>query len=278
MVARGAPFTRWHRGGSGTPLVAIHGFTDTWRCWELILPALERQHDVLAPTLAGHAGGPALPEPLTDTSLVESVEAAMDEAGFERAHIVGNSLGGFVALQLAARGRAESVVAFAPAGGWAEGNRSHRATLAHFGIMLDGLALALPALDSLLATKAGRRAATQYSTEAFEHIPAELIAHQAVGAVGCGGARTLIRQAIDNGWRLDDAESSCPVRVVWGASDRLLPWPDAAVKFRDGLLAGADWVVLEGVGHCPQLDVPDVAASLILEFTASSRASRRRPP
>ena len=51
----------------------------------------------------------------------DEVERAMDEAGFETAHVVGNSLGGFVSLQLAARGRAESVVAFAPAGGWAKG-------------------------------------------------------------------------------------------------------------------------------------------------------------
>jgi pimeloyl-ACP methyl ester carboxylesterase len=51
-------FTRCHRGGSGPPLVCLHGFIDTWRVWELVLPALERRHDVLAPTLPGHAGGP----------------------------------------------------------------------------------------------------------------------------------------------------------------------------------------------------------------------------
>ena len=51
-------FTPAHRGGAGAPLVLLHGFTDTWRTWELVLPALERRHDVLAPTLAGHAGGP----------------------------------------------------------------------------------------------------------------------------------------------------------------------------------------------------------------------------
>jgi pimeloyl-ACP methyl ester carboxylesterase len=50
-------FTASHRGGSGPPLVCLHGFLDTWRTWELVLPALERHHDVLAPTLAGHAGG-----------------------------------------------------------------------------------------------------------------------------------------------------------------------------------------------------------------------------
>jgi len=100
-------------------MVCLHGFTDTWRTWELVLPALEVRHDVLAPTLAGHAGGPTLDAHFDNATLADAVERAMDDAGFERAHIVGNSLGGAVALQLAARGRADTVVALAPAGGWA---------------------------------------------------------------------------------------------------------------------------------------------------------------
>ena len=64
--------------------------------------------------------------------LVDAVERAMDEAGFETAHVAGNSLGGFVALQLAARGRARSVVALAPAGGWAADDDSYRETARQF--------------------------------------------------------------------------------------------------------------------------------------------------
>src|SRR3954453_23686896 len=102
-------FTPAHRGGSGPPLVCLHGFTGTWRMWELVLPALERHHDVLAPTLAGPAGGPPVVGPVRAAVLADAVERAMDAAGFETAYIAGNSLGGYVALQLAARGRARSV-------------------------------------------------------------------------------------------------------------------------------------------------------------------------
>ena len=98
------PFTPSHRGGSGPPLALLHGFLDTWRTWELVLPHLERHHDVLAPTLVGHAGGPALDDELTHDVLPDALERAMDEAGFETAHIAGNSLGGYLALQLASRG------------------------------------------------------------------------------------------------------------------------------------------------------------------------------
>ena len=58
------------------------------------------------------------------------------------------------------------------------------------------------------------------------------------------------------------------MRIVWGTEDRLLPWPSAAERFRTEWLPHADWVVLDGVGHCPQLDVPLEAAQLILGCTS----------
>jgi pimeloyl-ACP methyl ester carboxylesterase len=84
---------------------------------------MERRHDVLALTLAGHAGGPPVEGEISDAMLADAVERAMGDAGFEIAHMVGNSLGGYVSLQLASRGRAETVVALAPAGGWAPRRR-----------------------------------------------------------------------------------------------------------------------------------------------------------
>jgi pimeloyl-ACP methyl ester carboxylesterase len=203
-------FTPSHRGGSGSPLVCLHGFTDTWRTWELVLPELERHHDVLAPTLLGHAGGPPLEGEVSAALLPDAVERAMDEAGFDTAHITGNSLGGYVALQLAARGRAKSVVAFAPAGGWAKGDESYKETLGFFAVMQDQLKTAAPHAEKI----------------------------------------------------------ECPVRIVWGTEDKLLEWPSTATRYRDDWLPHADWVELEGVGHCPQLDVPLETAQLILGFTA----------
>ena len=261
-------FTASHRGGSGSPLVCLHGFTDTWRTWELVLPALERHHDVLAPTLLGHAGGPPLGQEVSDTLIADAVERAMDEAGFATAHFAGNSLGGYVALQLAARGRADSVVAFAPAGGWAEGDESFKATVRSFETMQEQAKAAAPHADAILASAAGRRRATQSVTTRFEHIPRELIAHQLLGVARCDAVLPMIEYAIRAGYRLDAERVACPVRIVWGTDDKLLPWPSAAARFRTDWLPHADWVELDGVGHCPQLDVPLEAAQLILGFTA----------
>ena len=167
-----ARFTAGHRGGSGEPLVLLHGFTDTWRTWELVLPALERSHDVLAPALAGHAGGPPLDGDDPAEALIGAVERAMDEAGFATAHIAGNSLGGYAALRLAARGRARSVVALAPAGGWAPGDDAYLEALDHFREMAPLVAQAAPHAEAIVATPEGRRRTAGYMAEALGAHPA----------------------------------------------------------------------------------------------------------
>jgi pimeloyl-ACP methyl ester carboxylesterase len=261
-------FTPLHRGGDGPPLVLIHGFTDTWRTWELVLERLERHHEVLAPTQAGHAGGPPLAEPVRPTALLEAIEGAMEEAGFETAHIAGNSLGGYVALQLASRGRAHSVVAFAPAGGWAPADQSFHEGLDYFETAQKLLQGAAPYAEEIAATPEGRRRATEYITVGYEHIPSELIAHQIRGAATCPAAPALIARArAGDAYPLDCEAITCPVRFVWGTEDRLLPWPSAAARYREAM-PQADWVELPGIGHCPQLDVPAQAAELILGMTA----------
>jgi pimeloyl-ACP methyl ester carboxylesterase len=248
-------------------MLLLHGFTDTWRTWELVLPMLERRHDVLAITLAGHAGGPAMVGEVSDAAIADAVERTMDEAGWKTAHVVGNSLGGYIALRLAARGRAKTVVALAPAGGWAVGDESFRDTLDYFTTMQRLLRDAAPHADAIVATPEGRRRATLSITERFEHIPPELLAHQIRGAADCTAAAPLVAYAQREGWSVDAERIACPLRIAWGTQDKLLHWPGAAARYREQM-PQADWIELEGVGHCPQLDVPLETAELILGFSA----------
>jgi pimeloyl-ACP methyl ester carboxylesterase len=258
-------FTPQHRGGAGSPLVCLHGFTDTWRTWELVLPALERSHDVLAPTLLAHAGGPSLQGEISDTLIVDAVEAAMDAAGFATADVVGNSLGGYIALQLAARGRADSVVALAPAGGWALGDPELAETLAGFTTVFEQLKLIAPQAEAIVSTPEGRRLVTQLITANYEHIPAELLAHQMVGVTKCE-VPALVAYGEQAGFDLDAEKIECPVRIVWGTADQILKWPSSAARFRDEWLPTAEYIELDGIGHCPQLDVPLEVSELILGF------------
>src|SRR5215210_2134551 len=261
-------FTPSHRGGRGAALVCLHGFMETWRSWELVLPAFERHHEVLALTLPGHAGGPPIEGEADTAAVLDGVERAMDEAGIETAHIVGNSLGGYVALRLAERGRARSVVALAPAGGWAAGDESFRATLAGQRRTLAQARAAAPHVDAIARTPAGRRQATQQLVSRSDHIPAGLVAHLIRGVAGCPAGEALSDSALREGGRRDPRAVAWPVRVVWGTADRLLPWPSAAARYRRDWLPHADWVELDGVGHAPQLDAPLEAAQLVVGFTA----------
>jgi pimeloyl-ACP methyl ester carboxylesterase len=266
-LAPGLTFTPAHRGGSGPPLVCLHGFTGSWHIWELVLPRLERAHTVFAPTLIGHAGGPPLDVPVSHTVVVDAVERAMDAEGLETAHIVGNSLGGHVALQLAARGRARSVVALAPAGGWAVGDRSRAETFHFFAQMQEVLRESGRHAAFIASSPEGRRAVLESIAERHDHIPVEMVIRIIQAGAGCTGALPMLAYAADEEWTLDAAQIACPVRMVWGMADKLLPWPTAAVRYRDDWLPHADWVELDDVGHCPQVDVPLETAELILGFT-----------
>jgi pimeloyl-ACP methyl ester carboxylesterase len=227
--------------------------------WDLVRPRLERRFEVIAPALPGHLGGPPIPAEPTPTSLVEHVERTMDEAGFETAYVAGNSLGGHVALQLAGRGRARAVTAFAPAGGW-EDAAGKQQTLDWFTRMHEQLEGAEQNAAWIASTPAGRRRATAAMVERFEHIPPETVAHIIRAAALCRDAPRMIEIAQRSGYPFGAIE--CPLRIVWGTEDKLLPWPSAAARFRREL-PHADWVILDGVGHCPQLELPLETAELI---------------
>ena len=164
-------------------------------------------------------------------------------------------------------------MALAPVGGWARGDDSYKGLLRLQSTLLEQTKAAAPQADTLLASPEGRRRATRLIATNYEHIPAELLAHQLLGIARCAAAPALIDHALREDWRLDPERIRCPVRIVWGTADRLLRWPAAAARYREQLLPHADWVLLDGIGHCPQLDVPLEAAELIVRFTTTGIAA-----
>jgi pimeloyl-ACP methyl ester carboxylesterase len=236
---------------------------DSPRTWELVRPFLERDHDLLVPALPGHAGGAPLDGPISSELMADAIERTMDDAGIATAHLAGNSLGGFVALQLAARGRARSVVALAPAGGWAVADDGRELLELQRGMHAQVRVLAANA-DAIAATPEGRRRATALIAEHGADLPSELVAELIVAVARCD-AEPLIDYALTTDWSLDAQRIECPVRIIWGTADRLLPWPSAAARFRNELLPHADWVELDRVGHAPQLDAPLETAQLITD-------------
>ena len=93
--------TRYVSAGTGPPLVLLHGAGDNAFDWQWVMPALARTHRVYAPALPG-SGGSAKPAADYSPAFFERfVLRFLDALGIERAAVVGNSLGGLIALRIA---------------------------------------------------------------------------------------------------------------------------------------------------------------------------------
>src|SRR5205085_3478095 len=137
-----------------------HGFMSTWHQWRPVLADLVPHFEVIAPTLAGHYGGPPYEEGESSLAAAgDSMERRLDELGVGRAHLVGNSMGGALALELAKRGRARSVVALAPAGGWTDGDDETRRLARFFARQLRLTKAMGPRLPGILCRPRTRRLA-----------------------------------------------------------------------------------------------------------------------
>jgi pimeloyl-ACP methyl ester carboxylesterase len=270
-----------HRAGSGSPMVLIHGFSANWGIWRPLLPALEQHHDVLVPTLLGHSGGPEyLPgSPATPDAMADALERDMDSAGFERAHLVGNSLGGWLALELAARGRALSVTAFSPGGGWDHGGRETRRLGRLFRQSHRMLTLLGPRGPQLMR----RRRLRAFALKDVAMRPADLSAGLAAEIVETAAACPIylpsLEYLISTGFG-ELGTIDAPVQIAWGTKDRLLPWPGYAERFRR-LVPDARWIPLDGLGHCPMLDDAALTTATILglsqQFDAGERGQQPVP-
>ena len=109
--------------GSGEPVLLLHPFLCSQEVWTNVARNLADtgRYEVFTPTMVGHYGGPRTRSWLLGThAFADEVERQLDALGWETAHIVGNSLGGWVSFELERRGRARSLTAIAPAGGWSD--------------------------------------------------------------------------------------------------------------------------------------------------------------
>jgi pimeloyl-ACP methyl ester carboxylesterase len=260
-----------HRGGSGEPLVLIHGIGHTWRGWKPMLPRLEQTFDVLAVDLPGFGRSPTLPEgtECTPEALADAVAEAMDDAGFEQAVICGNSLGGWIALELARRGRADSVVAISPAG------LQHKREKAWGRSVLLGMRWAarnLPAPERLLRSPVGPLLFAGPVVARPWRIDPDDFPEVLRLFAECGGFLDTLPHTF-GGQPKGLNEIEVPVRILWGTRDLLL-LPRQAKRF-ERLIPNAELHYLDGLGHTPMSDDPELLAELV---ATTSRAPRAEAP
>lgn len=250
-------------------MVLLHGFTDTWRTWQPVLPALEAHHAVFAPSLPGHLGGePFAPgAPFTIAASLDMIERQLDQHGIERAHLVGSSLGGWGALELAVRDRALSVTAICPGGGYEHGGPEERAVLRYFRANERMLRAGRSMLPRVAKSPTLRRIAFRDLMARPGNVgEADALAFFE-GAAGCTVYRDAIALSESGEVYGELGPIACPVRILYGTRDRIIRWPSHYRRLK-ALLPAADYVPLHGLGHLPMWDDPDLVARRILEVSA----------
>jgi pimeloyl-ACP methyl ester carboxylesterase len=130
--ADGRAYVRLRRMPSDGPaVVLLHGLNASGNAWHDVVPLLRSYHEVYAPTAIGHRGGPPVQRrPATIRDVVDWAEGYLDEHDLQHPHLVGHSMGGFVAIELARRGRAATVCALSPGGFWSSGDGLRKPTMA----------------------------------------------------------------------------------------------------------------------------------------------------
>ena len=266
--------------GTGEPVLLLHPFLCSQNVWNTVADDLAAtgRFEVYAPTMLGHHGGRPSPSWLLHTAvLVDDIEQRMDELGWQTAHIVGNSLGGWAAFELERRGRARTLTAIAPAGGWPHHSLSKYETVLKF--VLGGPALIAARLvgPRILTWPFVRRLATLPVSGPADG-PAEADLRALVeDATHCRAYLQLLVKTLHLPGLLELAGLGAPTQLVLCEKDRVFPTPRGNRYFLQHLPDSAEVVRLPGVGHIPMLEAPEQISALIADFIDRHSDSRADP-
>jgi pimeloyl-ACP methyl ester carboxylesterase len=250
--------------GSGEPVVLLHGILCSEHMWHAVAPLLAGDYDVIAPTALGHNGGPlatAAERPTRLHHVVDAAERQLDELSLQRAHLVGNSMGGWMALELALRGRALSVCALSPAGMWSLQPGAFGASRSR-GLLRRSLRMGRAthrALPLLYHSRRIRQFALRGVAERGAAVPRQEALRLTRDMLACTVADDLLG---GEGHFAPVQTLPCPVTVAWSEHDKIFPEDKLGSVARERL-PGARYLVLPGVGHVPMLDDPQLVAATI---------------
>ena len=256
------------RVGSGGALVLIHGMGSAATAWKPIIPKLSDKFEVITVDLPGHGQTPLdKSHPMDPESLAKLLLQNLSELGISRFHLVGNSLGGWISLEIAAANpeKVITLTGLAPAGLW----------LAPFTSRYPGeLAVRLMAksLEKVAPTTLNYRWAKKIGFETVSPRWEELdyeICLDAVRAMAKSEGYFpvwdgMLKKRFDK-----KISSEIPVTIIFGDTDHTLP--AKTCQERSLAPAHAKWIILPDTGHAPMWDSPEEVIAEILETTKLRR-------
>ena len=253
---------RYVRAGSGPPVVLLHGFASSVYTWKDVLPALAASHEVVAFDFPGF-GDSSILRPGSAAEYPALVVSVMDRLGLGRASLVGNSLGGGIAVLVAAEHpeRVDRLVLIDSAG--FNLSSSDRPWLLRAAGAPPAAALLerVPVRRRLVALGLGQvfHDDARVTEERVDAYARPLMRPGAMAA-----AAELLRTPIPGGIVERLGRVRAPTLVIWGREDTWIPVAHAA-RFT-AAIPGSTAIVLEGCGHLPQEEKPAETAAAILQF------------
>lgn len=255
------------RKGAGEPVVLIHGIGHRRQAWDPIVDQLAQRYEVITVDLAGFGESPAYPKG-TSYDMDNACDNLSDnfaEWGIEKPHVVGNSLGGAIALELGARGLVSSVVALSPAGFFGPLNRFQ----AFFVLMVLRVTSQAPdvVLRTLSRSAIGRRLIGSALYTHPERFDAGAVYGDALALKNAKGFERTIKSGITYAF---EKPIPVPTTVAWGTRDKILPYSQSAAA--QERLPDARHVALPHCGHVPMVDDPDLVIRVIDQTIAQKTA------
>jgi pimeloyl-ACP methyl ester carboxylesterase len=257
----------YHRAGAGEPLVLIHGIGSRWQIWDPVLDRLAQERDVIAIDLPGFGASP-MPPPGTPAgmqSLTALVGDFLDALEIDRPHVAGNSLGGWISLELAKQGRVRSATGLSPGGFY--NDREAAYARASLWASVRGARALSPVAERVLRPPLARALLCSVLTAHGGRIPPG----DAAGHVRALAAAPWFDETLDVvvGERFTGGERiTAPVTIAWAQHDLVL-LPRQARRAQRAI-PHARVSMLRGCGHVPTYDDPEQVAQVLLDGSAVS--------
>jgi pimeloyl-ACP methyl ester carboxylesterase len=256
--------------GEGAPVLFVHGLSGAWQNWLENLPHFARTHRAIAVDLPGFGASPIPPWEISIPAYGRFLRDFCERLGIERCSLVGNSMGGFIATELAITEpeRVDDLVLVSAAGiTWARARREPAEMLGRVGRAAAPLALRFQ-LSGIRRPKFRERAfrGVFHDPNALRR---EMLWENVVPALQSPGYFDAMTNLVGYDIRDRLEEIEVPTLIIWGRNDRVVPVP-AAIAYKKRIGDNADLVIFDHCGHVPQIERPVRFNRVVEKFLARS--------
>jgi len=257
-------------GGDGPPLLFVHGLGGCWQNWLLNLPAFMGSHRVVTLDLPGFGESEMPSGPISIHGYARTLDGVCDQLGVENPVVVGNSMGGFVAAEMALSfsTRVAKLVLVSAAGLSTE-YLQREPLLAFARVWAAATTRTGVRSDPVVRRPRLRRVALQTVVRYPERLSVPLT-YELVQGAGKDGFLPALEALMGYSFRDRLERIEMPVLIVWGRNDILVPVGDAA-RFERLIGANAHKVIFDDTGHLAMLERPSRFNELLAGFIAGER-------